>query len=158
MRLLGYTIVMLIAMAMAGCATTRERSGDIGEAPKALDVAMALKFEDIPVPTGFRVMTNESFTFQNDILRVGILKYSGRANVEQVVNFYKDQMPLYNWRFLNILEYGRRIMNFDREDQTCIVVIEATSFNVFVTITVAPRASRASTYKPVKEKEERKTR
>lgn len=158
MGLIKYTTVMLIAMAMAGCATTRERGGDLGETPKALDVAMALKFEDVPVPAGFRAVTNESFTFQNDILRVGILKYYGRANPEQIVNFYKDQMPLYNWRFLNILEYGRRIMNFDREDQTCIVVVEGSRFNTYITITVGPKTSRGSTYKAVKEKEDRKAR
>jgi hypothetical protein len=84
---------------------------------------------------------------------VGILKYAGGAKADQVVNFYKDQMPLYNWRFLNLLEYGRRIMNFDREDQTCIIVIEPTGVSTYVTITVAPKAGRATTYKSVKKED-----
>lgn len=150
MRLKAYIAVIMVAMLAAGCAVGRERQRDTGEAPKALDVAMALKFEDVPIPSGFRAVTNESFIFQNDVLRVGILKYSGGANAEHVVNFYKDQMPLYNWRFLNMLEYGRRIMNFDREDQTCIIVIEPYKFNTSVTLTVAPKGGRATTYKTVK--------
>lgn len=150
MPLKEYIAVIIIAMLVAGCATAGLKRSESAEPPKALDVAMALKFEDVPVPAGFRTLTNESFTFQNDVLRVGILKYSGRADVEQVVNFYKDQMPLYNWRFLNLLEYGRRILNFDREDQTCIVVIEPAKFNTYITLTVAPKAGRASTYKTIK--------
>ena len=130
---------------MVGCATAGTRYGGAEEAPKALDVAMALKFEDVPIPAGFRAVTNESFTFQNEVIRVGILKYSGGAAADQVVNFYKDQMPLYSWRFLNMLEYGRRILNFDREDQTCIVVVEPTKLTTYITITVAPKGGRSST-------------
>jgi len=114
-----------------------------------LDVAMALKFEDVPIPSGFKPVTKDSFIFENDVLRVGILKYSGKAKAYQVVDFYKDQMPLYNWRFLNMMEYGRRIMNFDRDDQSCIIVIEPGRMSTSVSITVAPKAGRASTYKSV---------
>lgn len=145
-----FIVIFILTALVAGCATNGRESSGFAEAPKALDVSTALKFEDVPIPSGFRPVTDQSFTFQNDVLRVGILKYSGRADAAQVINFYKDQMPLYNWRFLNILEYGRYIMNFDREDQSCIVVVESTKFNTFVTITVSPKAGRASTYKPIK--------
>ena len=116
---------------------------------------MSLKFDDVPVPSGFKPIGNESFTFENDVLRVGIVKYAGRAKADQVATFYKDQMSLYNWRFLNMLEYGKRIMNFEREDQTCIIVIEAGKMSTYVTITVAPKASRATTYKSVSRERER---
>lgn len=145
---------IIVAMLVAGCATTGSRSSDAGETPKMLDVAMALKFEDIPIPAGFRPVTRESFTFQNDVLRVGILKYAGKAQANQVVDFYKDQMPLYNWRFLNMMEYGRRILSFDRDDQTCIIVIEPVKVNCYVTITVAPKAGRASAYKAIRREED----
>lgn len=149
MRNLIAALLAVSVFTLSGCATSGSRSGDLGEAPKSLDVAMALKFEDIPIPSGFYPITPESFTFQNDVLRVGILKYAGGAKVDQVVNFYKDQMPLYNWRFMNMMEYGRRILNFDREDQTCIIVVEPAKMRTYVTITVAPKAGRATTYKSV---------
>ncbi|MFH1868583.1 MAG: hypothetical protein ABH843_06395 [Candidatus Omnitrophota bacterium] len=138
---------LLFITLLSGCATTGSGGAESDGSSKMLDVAMALRFEDVPVPNGFRAVTNESFIFQNDALRVGILKYAGRAYADQVVNFYKDQMPLYGWRFLNMLEYGRRIINFDREDQTCIVVIEPAKLNTYITVTVAPKAGRSSSYK-----------
>ena len=146
--------LVIITVLLAGCATTGSRGRDMGEGPKSLDVALALKFDDVPIPAGFSPLASESFTFQNDVLRVGILKYSGRAQANQVVNFYKDQMSLYNWRFLNMMEYGRYILNFDREDQTCIVVVEPGKMGTYITITVAPKAGRATTYKSVKRNEE----
>ncbi|NQT90298.1 MAG: hypothetical protein HQ558_03495 [Candidatus Omnitrophica bacterium] len=151
--------VIVLAVLVAGCATggssTRSSRRSISsESAKTLDVAMRLKFEDVPVPSGFKPVVKESFTFQNEVLRVGILKYVGRASATEVVKFYKDQMPLYNWRFLNMLEYDRRIMNFDREDQTCIVVVEPAKMSTYITITVAPKGGRASTYRTIRSRDD----
>jgi hypothetical protein len=152
---LRITCIVAIIFIAAGCATTTTSKTGYGtETPKALDVSSALKFEDVPVPSGFRAIANESFSFQNEVVRAGVLKYSGKANADQVVNFYKDQMPLYNWRLLNIVEYGRRIMNFDREDQTCVIVAEPTSLGTLVTITVGPKAGRSNVYKSAKTEDE----
>ena len=150
--IIRYSLIILVGSLMfTGCATSGSVSaGNDIKAPMALDVSTALKFVDVPVPSGFKIITTQSFTFENDVLRVGILKYIGRASGDQVVNFYKNQMLLYNWRFTNMLEYGRRIMNFEREDQDCIIVIEPQRMSTFVTITVAPKSGRATTYKAIK--------
>ena len=150
MNIRNSLIIISVLLLSAGCATSGTVTDDDIKATKALDVSTALKFVDIPVPSGFKMITAQSFTFENDVLRVGILKYKGRSSGDQVVNFFKNQMPLYNWRFTNMLEYGRRILNFEREDQNCIIVIEPQGMSTFVTITVAPKSGRATTYKSVK--------
>lgn len=142
-------IALIVMITLTGCATTRSVSDDDIKASKSLNVSAALKFKDVPIPSGFKMIASQSFTFENDVLRVGILKYTGRAGGDQVVNFYKDQMPLYNWRFTNMLEYGKRILNFEREDQSCIIVVELSRMSTGITITVAPKSDRAITYKPV---------
>jgi hypothetical protein len=145
-------IAVLAIFLLSGCATTGSTTSGAEEAPRALDVAMKLRFEDVPVPSGFRIIIPESFTFQNEVLRVGILKYAGSATTDQVISFYKDQMPLYDWQLLNVLEHKNSIMNFDRQDQNCIIVIEPTGMRTYITITVAPKAGRASTYRPYETK------
>jgi len=150
MNIRNSLIIISVLLLSAGCATSGTVTDDDIKATKALDVSTALKFVDVPVPSGFKMITAQSFTFENDVLRVGILKYKGRSSGDQVVNFFKNQMPLYNWRFTNMLEYGRRILNFEREDQNCIIVIEPQGMSIFVTITVAPKSGRATTYKSVK--------
>ena len=142
MTSIKYISLALLMLFATGCASMGlARHSDV-ETQRALDVAMALKFEDVPIPTGFHVIPNETFTFQNEVLRVGILKYSGRVGADQVVNFYKDQMPLYNWNLINIVEYGRAVINFEREDQTCIVTVEPYTTKTVLTIAIAPRSSR----------------
>ena len=143
-------LISIIAIMLSGCASSALYKNDSADTYKALDVSMTLKFEDVPVPAGFKPIVRESFAFENDVLRVGILKYSGRVNPDHVVNFYKDQMALYNWRFLNIVEYQRRIMSFEREDQNCIIFIEPSGMGTLLTISVAPKAGRATTYKSIR--------
>ena len=144
------TLISILAIMFSGCATSGSYKSDSTDAYKALDTAMLLKFEDVPVPTGFKPIARDSFVFENDVLRVGILKFTGKVNPDHVVNFYKDQMALYNWRFLNIVEYQRRIMSFEREDQNCTILIEPSGMSTFLTISVAPKAGRATTYKSIR--------
>ncbi len=126
-----------------GCASTS--GGTRANAPaKELGVATALKFEDVPVPAGFRMIPDQSFSFQNELTRVGILRYAGRANAQRVIQFYKDQMPLYNWQFVNMIEYDRSLLNFEKTDQTCTITVEAGVTKTVLAIAVAPRGSPVS--------------
>ena len=148
-----YVIILLIAaFAMSGCAMVNPRRSSGVETPKSLEVSPLLKFEDVPVPSSFKIMPNDSFIFDNDVTRLGILRYSGGADASSVARFYREQMPLYNWRFINFVEFNTRIINFERDDQTCIVIIEPHQLSTVLTVSVAPKAGRASTYKAEKGK------
>jgi hypothetical protein len=101
---------------------------------------------------GFRSLPHGSYSFESSNVRVGVLKYQGKADAEQVVNFYKEQMPMYNWFLLNAVEYGDRILNFDRENETCIVNLQPRGNNVIVTISLGPKSQVPSkkAKKPIK--------
>jgi hypothetical protein len=144
------SLISIIAITLAGCAASSPYRGGDAETYKALDVSTALKFEDVPVPAGFKPLVRDSFVFENDVLRVGIMKYTGRIHPDHVVNFYKDQMSLYNWRFLNLVEYQRRIMSFERDDQNCTILIEPSGMGTLLTISVAPKAGKATTYRSIR--------
>ncbi|MFH0732921.1 MAG: hypothetical protein V2A72_08435 [Candidatus Omnitrophota bacterium] len=142
-----FLIILISIFTAAGCADTGSRRSSDTTASSTLEVATALKFDDVPVPSGFKLVADDSFIFDNDVMRLGILKYSGRPDASVVVKFYKDQMPLYNWRFINLMEFNTRIINFDRDDQTCTIIVEPRQLSTQVTVSVAPKAGRAATYK-----------
>jgi len=133
-----------------GCAGVAKE--DVGSKEEALlEPQSILKFSDIPAPSGFKFLAEESYTFENAGVRVGILKYRGRANVDQIVNFYKDQMLLYNWNLLNVVEYGQRLLNFDREQESCIINLSPKGRNITVTVSLGPKSqSLKKSSKPVK--------
>ncbi|MDD4939734.1 MAG: hypothetical protein PHE18_08285 [Candidatus Omnitrophica bacterium] len=138
------TLGLLVA-GFAGCASAANKSS-LPKEETFLEPQAASKFSDIPVPSNFKFLSQESYSFESGGVRVAVLKYQGKADVDQVVNFYKDQMPLFNWNLLNAVEYGQRLLNFDREQQSCIVNLTNKGKSVSLVISVGPK----SEFKPRK--------
>jgi hypothetical protein len=131
-------MVFLIIL-LAGCATWPRGEARLEGEEAVLNIAPILRFEDIPVPVGFKIIRDRSFTFQNDFTRVGLLRYTGRIPIDKVVAFYKEQMPIYNWNLANLVEYGKKILNFEKGNQSCIITIEPLVTTTFLTIALSPK-------------------
>ncbi len=142
---LGSNVLMFL-----GCAGMPSREKQLSN-PALLEPQAMLKFSDVPVPVGFRSVAQESYSFESSGIRVGVLKYQGKAVTDQVVNFYKEQMPMYNWNLLNVVEYGERLMNFDRDTETCIIRLLPKGSAVTLTISLGPKSQvPKKSDKPVK--------
>jgi len=133
-----------------GCTMISKRD-KAGGVPGMLEPQAISKFADIPVPMGFKLLPNESYAFESSGIRVGVLKYQGKADPDRVINFYREQMPMYNWSLLNVIEYGERLMNFDREGETCIIRLLSRGRTLYIVASVGPKPqiSKKST-RPVK--------
>lgn len=146
LKMIRYFLVLLLAFSFAGCATTNGKgvSGELEEeetfVTSTLAVTARLRFSDVPVPVGFKLIKDKSFVFQTEMTRVALLKYAGRAKLPDLVNFYREQMLFYNWELLNVVEYDRSVLNFERAGQNCIVTIEGKGAKKILTISVAPKA------------------
>ena len=128
------TTCYLLTTALTGCTTVSN---------SRLEPQAILKFSDVPIPTGLKPLPQISYSFENAGVRVAVLKYQGRANIDQVINFYKEQMPMFNWNLINIIEYGQRLLNFERENETCIITVQVAGFwneEVLVTISLGPKS------------------
>ncbi len=136
-KVLLFVPLCLCAIALLGCAATPGR--DTSRRSTLLEPQAILKFLDVPIPAGFKALNEKSYSFETQGVRVGALKYQGKANPDQVVNFYKEQMSMYNWNLLNIVEYGNRLLNFDRENETCIIDMEVKGNNIILTISLGPK-------------------
>jgi hypothetical protein len=131
-------ICCLLTTALAGCKTVSD---------SRLEPQTILKFSDIPIPAGLKPLPQTSYSFENAGVRVAVLKYQGRDNIDQVINFYKEQMPMYNWNLINIIEYGQRLLNFERENETCIITVQVAGFwneEALVTISLGPKSQNLS--------------
>lgn len=135
-----------IIISLTGCAswpkrTTSTDAQAVQEVEKSLSVASVLRFDDLPIPRGFKIIQNESVAFQNDSSRFAFLKYKGSATPDQTVLFFKEQMPLYNWDLVNLIEYGTKVMNFEKQDEACTVTIEGSAYKSIVMVSLTPKAS-----------------
>lgn len=133
-------IVCCLALILLSGCTALTGSGSYSGEDVSLDVATLLRLNDVPTPTGFKILDKESFAFQNDTTRVALLKYIGPKHADIVVAFYKEQMSMYNWRPINIIEYERRILNYEKEGESCIITIEARGRKSVITIAISPKS------------------
>ncbi len=137
-NILVLALLIFSAMMLLGCQTLWKKESS-PKGPTILEPSIMTRFNDIPIPSGFKLLPKESYSFENAGVRMGVLRYQGKASAEQVVNFFKEQMPMYNWRLLNVIEYNQRLMNFDRDDETCNVNLATRLNSVIITISLGPK-------------------
>jgi hypothetical protein len=136
-------VVKLCSLLVACCLLTAVLTGCSTTSDTRIEPQTVIKFSDIPIPVGLKPLPQASYSFESAGVRVAVLKYLGRANIDQVINFYKEQMPMYNWNLINIVEYGQRLLNFEREDESCIITLQVAGFwneEVLVIISVGPKS------------------
>jgi hypothetical protein len=145
MRLKIISGVALALIILYGCASSNKKDTTASGIPAILEPQSLLKFGDVPVPMGFKILTKDTYTFESGGMRVGVLKYQGKADPDQVMVFYKEQMPLFKWELLNSVEYGDRLMNFERNNESCILTISPKQMGgTLITISLGPKAPQAS--------------
>jgi len=130
--------ILLTMFVLFGCVDFPQRD-DMSKTPGILEPSTDVKFSDIPVPSGFKLIPQNSYSFESSGIRVGVLRYIGKASADQVVSFYREQMPMYKWSLLNVVEYGDRLMNFERENETCIVSLATKGSSINLTISLGPK-------------------
>ncbi|MFA4932962.1 MAG: hypothetical protein WC574_00810 [Candidatus Omnitrophota bacterium] len=144
-----FSACCLLSSGLSGCSTV---SGSKNDNSGLLEPQALLKFADVPVPVGLKNLPKESYTFVSSGVRVGVLKYQGKSDPERIIAFYREQMAMYNWSLINIVEYGQRLMNFEKENETCIITIEPKGSASILTISLGPKSQKTtkSSKSPVK--------
>lgn len=137
-RVAAYPLLFFSIFWLLGCADF-SKNDSMSKPASLLEPSATLKFSDVPVPAGFKLLPQDSYSFENSGVRVGVLKYHGKANPDQVISFYKEQMPMYNWNLLNLVEYGDRLMNFERENETCIINLLPKGNAISIIISLGPK-------------------
>lgn len=145
----GLAIAGIALICASGCTNMPvRRASESGEAiriEKPLGVSATLRFEDVPIPSGFNNIRDQSFVFQDASMRVGLLRYFGRANADQVIAFFRSQMALYNWDLQNIIEHGISTMNFIKSDETCVITIEPMATKTVLSVVISPKKGTMTT-------------
>lgn len=88
------------------------------------NIKFNLRFNDVPIPEGFKLQNKESFVFKTGDIIVGSVKYRGRGDVIGITDFFKKQMPLFDWEVVNSVEYVRSVLTFSKPRQNCVIIVE----------------------------------
>lgn len=137
-KVVGGGCMVLFLFILLGCATvptSYKAKEPVGEIP----LSSLLRFNDIPVPETFNFDFKNSYIFENKFTRVGILRYSTRSSPEEIVAFFKTQMPSAGWSLVNIVEYGQKILSYSKEGESCVITVLPGRATSMVIISVTPQ-------------------
>ena len=105
---------------------------------KILELSNSVRFQDLPVPSGFKYTPLNSFVYESRKTRVCVLKYLGRAWPHSISEFYKENMSRYGWQILNIIEGEETVLSFRKSEEICIIKFGAKGWGGELTVSVSP--------------------
>ncbi|MDP8290214.1 MAG: hypothetical protein P9M02_04515 [Candidatus Susulua stagnicola] len=128
------TILILLSLSfLNGCVTGYYHSGE-----QKLQMADAFRFPDLPVPEGFKFIPANSFIYESSKVRVGKMKYYGKAWPNSIVQFYKEYMLENDWEILNIIEGEETLLSFNNNKEICIIKFEGSYGKGPLIISISP--------------------
>ncbi len=138
MKFLGRSIKIILILAslfsLSGCAT----SGYYYSDEQRLQIADSFRFSDLPIPQGFKFIPANSFIYESSKIRVGKMKYYGRAWPNSIVQFYKEYMLENDWEILNIIEGEETLLSFNNNREICIIKFECLQGKGPLVISISP--------------------
>lgn len=143
-------VVMLVAvLSLGGCQALRPGEAEepgVEAPPLPPSPGMYLDFEDVQVPSGLTLNRQASFVYQSETLRTGVLTFTGPQPLEEVLSFFKENMPRDNWRLLSSFKYQKNILIYLKTGKMCLIVLEQPPGlgALKVEVWVAPVKSEAS--------------
>jgi hypothetical protein len=146
-RLFVCTLLLLFLIGM-GCASMK-KSENISEEtsePKSEvkgPTPVYYDFADILVPAELTLDRGNSFVYSTTSFSAGVLVFAGYVQGESLVNFFTTNMANEGWILKSSFRYRRVILNFEKDQRSCLISIAEFPFNTKVEIWVAPQV-RAS--------------
>jgi len=117
-------VVLTLIVGIYGCGdlfpfrTVREREPDVQR-----PITTIYRFEDIPLPPGMNFNRKESFVYETKTTKTGLLVYEGKGEMEKLANFFKEQMPNYQWRLVSNFELQNVMLTFIKEGWSSVIYI-----------------------------------
>jgi hypothetical protein len=102
------------------------QAADNGTGPPAATVSvMAANFKDIEMPAEMEWVTRDSITVNTSSFQGGIVKYSGRVEINSLRDFLLASMANNKWKMVGDTQYADKIiLAFTKPARTCMITLE----------------------------------
>ncbi|MBW2038534.1 MAG: hypothetical protein JRI46_02920 [Deltaproteobacteria bacterium] len=136
---LAICILFMFSIGCAELTKSTKTEGAKAEGGKAGKVSpMYSEFKDVMIPPDMELDRNESLVYESHNLRMGVLYYSGRAELPEVVDFFKENMKNDGWELLNSFRHKTYILNFVKKGRNCIITVEKKGGKADIQIWMGP--------------------
>ena len=141
-RTVGVLSVCIFLVVIGGCAeltlsSKKESAGEGGREVAPLSPTYS-EFNDVRIPSEMELDRDESVVYESHNLRMGVLYYSGKAELPDVVEFFKKYMTKDKWELINSFQHKSYVLNFVKGDRSCIIFAEQKVGKTNVQIWLGP--------------------
>lgn len=118
-------MAIILSLGMWGCSDLFVTRTTIQERDSAMrrPISTSYGFEDIPLPSGMTLNRKESFVYETKATKAGLLVYEGKAEMERLASFFKQQMPNHQWRLVSNFELHNVMLIFIKEGWCSVIYI-----------------------------------
>lgn len=145
---MGVTALVLIAIALillSGCSVLKSKKstppGASSSGSAAENAPVYYDFGDVMLPRELKVEKKDSFVFRTPGLTAGVLALSGRVEINSLIAFFENKMPVDGWRMISAFKSPRTMMLFQKQTRWCVINITEGQLSTEVEIWVAPTIS-----------------
>jgi len=138
-------LLTFFLMNMTGCAESQyqtksaKKPTPVTEERSKGDTPIYYDFNDVLVPGELKLDREASFIYQTAGLTAGVLVFSGRVELNSLIDFFKNNMAKDNWQIVSSIKSERNMMLFKKEKRWCVVSIkEKELFDTETEIWVSP--------------------
>ena len=127
--LIKFLAVLMLVGGLAACTTTGSKSStaDNGQSPEAQyqEPNYYLDFDDIMLPKEIDYVDDGSYRLDNGKFKAAIMKFKGRVEILELVQFFLNNMAKDNWTLIsNTKASESHILNFEKFNKSCVIQID----------------------------------
>lgn len=131
-----FFILALVAL-LGACTTTGSSSADT-TAPTAVEYQEPdyyYDFDDILIPKEIKYVEGESYKLDNAKFRAAIMKFKGRVQVLELVQYFINNMAKDNWTLISNNKAGKlSVLNFEKFNKSCVIQVDDSFGSATTTI------------------------
>lgn len=137
MRKLSICVLMFLIIGVFGACTPKSPSSDGGShsaQENYEDLNYYYEFDDILIPKEIDFQSDESYTMDNKKFRVGIMRFTGRVEIQDLIQFFMNNMAKDNWERTTAVKGKMSILSFEKFNKSCVIQIDDSFTRATVTI------------------------
>lgn len=130
----------LLIMGISSCRLLSKKSSQpsAGQPVKGIIETPAIKnyqAPDVPVPANFEYQADKSWAYVTGVVRTTSIKYLGSARTEDLLEFYRKQMPQFGWMEKMTLGVdSKKAIGFQKNFEQCKITIDQKSSDTHLII------------------------
>jgi len=134
---LKIVVMVSLLMLFAACATTGQKSdSDSGDSKVTQqEPDFYYDFDDILIPKEISYVNDESYKLDNAKFRAAIMKFKGRVEVLELVQYFINNMTKDNWSLVsNNKAASLSVLTFEKFNKSCVIQIDDAFATAKITI------------------------